>query len=89
MTTVRTQWLRRAQIYFPWVWFFLTKWLHGYNIFVQPDDVLCFDCYLLHLMIIKSYESMLVGSNEQLQHDIDLWIGEYENDKTNEPTKTI
>ncbi len=40
-------------------------------------------------MIIKSYESMLVGSNEQLQHDIDLWIGEYENDKTNEPTKTI
>ncbi len=40
-------------------------------------------------MIIKSYESMLVGSNEQLQQDIDLWIGQYENDKTNEPTKTI
>ena len=46
---------------------------------IQTNDVLCYNCYKIHLLIIKNHEEQIIGSDEQLQEDIDLWTGIYNN----------
>ena len=40
------------------------------------------------MLIIKNHEEQIIGSDEQLQEDIDLWTGIY-NNTTEEPTSTL
>ncbi len=57
------------------------------DIDIKPEDVLCYSCYKVHLLIIKSNEQ-LIGSNQQLQDEISVWTGRVYNN-TSEPTKSI
>ena len=66
---------------------------HFHNVFqnvtedIQMNDVLCYSCYRMHLLIIKNLEEQKIGSDQQLQEDIDFWSGKY-NNTTEEPTRS-
>lgn len=64
--------------------------VHNNDILIKQDDVICYDCYLLHLTIVKySEKDDKVGSNEELKQQMEELKGQFKNEENDPVKKTI